>query len=98
MGPVNDELGLEQGGLNSSDMYKLYNNELLVSAQRSEQGVDLGGRLILPANGLVDDTALSTNSLSFLCNILLHLIPKQPSSRPVHREVIWYTCTNIWTG
>ena len=42
MGPVNDELGLEQGGLNSSDMYKLYNNELLVSAQRSEQGVDLG--------------------------------------------------------
>ena len=29
MGPINDEQGLEQGGINSSDFYKLYNNNLL---------------------------------------------------------------------
>ena len=72
MGPIKDELGLEQGGLNSSDMYKLYNNELLISAQKSEQGVDLGGRLIVSATGLADDTVLSANSLSCL-SYILHL-------------------------
>ena len=29
MGPICDELGFEQGGPNSSDHYKLYNNEQL---------------------------------------------------------------------
>ena len=42
MGPINDELGLEQGGSNSSEYYKLYSNENLTSAQKSEQGIDLG--------------------------------------------------------
>ena len=28
-----DELGLEQGGVNSSDLYKIYNNELLETIQ-----------------------------------------------------------------
>ena len=29
MGPINDEQGLEQGGVNSSDLYKVVNNEQL---------------------------------------------------------------------
>ena len=42
MGPIRDKHGLEQGGGNSSDLYKLYNNEQLETAQKSEQGVYLG--------------------------------------------------------
>ena len=38
MGPIYDEHGLEQGGCNSSDWYKIYNNELLKTIQKSEQG------------------------------------------------------------
>ena len=33
MGPSNDQTGFEQGGINSSDYYKLYNNEQLQIAQ-----------------------------------------------------------------
>ena len=32
MGPAEDVTGFEQGGINSSDFYKLYNNEQLVTA------------------------------------------------------------------
>ena len=31
MGPIHDQHGLEQGGINSSDMYELHNNKLLAS-------------------------------------------------------------------
>ena len=33
MGPIKDECGVEQGGKNSSDFYKVYNNEQLNVAQ-----------------------------------------------------------------
>ena len=33
MGPIQDDYGLEQGGPNSSDLYKLYNNELLKTTE-----------------------------------------------------------------
>ena len=39
MGPIFDEHGVEQGGINSSDFYKLYNNDLLKTLQ--ESGVDM---------------------------------------------------------
>ena len=39
VGPASDMTGFEQGGVNSSDYYKLYNNEQLVTAQRSQLGV-----------------------------------------------------------
>ena len=41
MGPIFDQHGVEQGGINSSEFYKLYNNELLQVLQKSEQGVNL---------------------------------------------------------
>ena len=70
MGPIRDELGLEQGGSNSSEFYKIYSNENLVSAQESLQGIDLGSSQVISAIGLADDTVLAANKLSNLYNIL----------------------------
>ena len=39
MGPAKDDTGFEQGGINSSDYYKLYNNEQLTTAQSTKLGV-----------------------------------------------------------
>ena len=41
MGPAEDVTGFEQGGVNSSDYYKIYNNEQLKVAQESKLGVDI---------------------------------------------------------
>ena len=46
-GPITDHHGLEQGGCNSSDLYKLYNNELLKIVQSSNQGIDMGDGLVI---------------------------------------------------
>ena len=70
MGPIVDEHGLEQGGANSSDLYKLYSNNLLVSTQKSLQGVNLGNNNVISSVGLADDTVLSANQLTCLWNIL----------------------------
>ena len=74
MGPIMDEVGLEQGGPNSSDYYKLYSNENLTAAQKSLQGIDLGRFLgssqVISAIGLADDTVLAANKLTNLSNIL----------------------------
>ena len=37
MGPIFDEHGVEQGNINSSDYYKIYNNPLLEILQASKQ-------------------------------------------------------------
>ena len=70
MGPIRDELWLEQGGSNSSDYFKLYSNENLIIAQNSSQGIDLGFSQVISAVGLADDTVLVANKLSKLSNIL----------------------------
>ena len=57
MGPAKDQTGFEQGGINSSDYYKLYNNEQLKSAQESSLGVDIGSGVIA-AVGQADDVIL----------------------------------------
>ena len=70
VGPVYDQKGLEQGGVSSSDCYKIYNNELFDLAQTSNLGVDLGGNLVISAVGQADDAALLANDLSKLYHIL----------------------------
>ena len=60
MGPIHDELGVEQGGPNSSDHYKIYNNEQLVAAQDSGLGCVVGDELVA-AVSQADD------SLMFFC-------------------------------
>ena len=70
MGPIEDELGLEQGGKNSGEFYKIYSNDHLENAQRSLQGIDIGNNQIISAIGLADDSCLVANKLSKLFNIL----------------------------
>ena len=73
MGPIKDEHGVEQGGTNSGDYYKIYSNENLVTAQKSSQGIDLGNSLVISEIGLADDSVSCANKLSKLANIL-HLV------------------------
>ena len=42
LGPVHDQLGFEQGGMSSGDLYICYNNEQVQSAKDSSLGVRLG--------------------------------------------------------
>ena len=65
MGPARDITGFEQGGVNSSDFYKLYNNEQLNSAQESKLGVSIGSSII-SAIGQADDVILASNNLHSL--------------------------------
>ena len=69
-GPIHDEQGLEQGGVYSSDGYKIYNNELLNLVQASELGVNLHNVMVVSGVGLADDTVLLSNSLQKLNHIL----------------------------
>ena len=73
VGPIHDECGLEQGGVNSSDLYKLYNNDQLDMPQQSKLGVNLGNDLVISAVGQADDTAVLSNDIQKL-NHLLGLI------------------------
>ena len=65
LGPSPDVTGVEQGGINSSDFYKLYNNEQLVSAQATDLGVDIDSNII-SAVGQADDVVLLSNDLDSL--------------------------------
>ena len=62
MGPAKDITGFEQGGVNSSDYYKMYNNEQLKSAQGSKLGVNIGSGVV-SAIGQADDVILAAPSL-----------------------------------
>ena len=47
MGPATDGTGFEQGGLNSSDFYKLYNNDQLTTAQSSSLCAEIGSDVMM---------------------------------------------------
>ena len=70
MGPIHDELGVEQGGVNSGDFYKIYAKNQLQMAQSSRLGVKLSKDLIISAIGQADDTVLVSNNLHSLQNLL----------------------------
>ena len=57
---------------NSSDLYKLYNNDQLDMPQQSKLGVNLGNDLVISAVGQADDTAVVANSIHNI-NCLLKL-------------------------
>ena len=69
MGPIKDQLGVEQGGPNSSEFYKVYNNEQLTTAQHSELGTTVLGEPVA-AIGQADDTALVSNDINQLQQLL----------------------------
>ena len=62
MGPISDEQGVEQGGCNSSEFYKIFGREQLTLAQKSGLGTKLGS-LNVAAIGQADDTALISNDI-----------------------------------
>ena len=69
MGPINDQCGGEQGRINFSGFYKVYNNEQLKVAQDSSFGVPLGP-VTISALGQADDVPLVSNDLHALQGLL----------------------------
>ena len=69
MGPIEDECGVEQGGKNSTDFYKVYNNEQLNLAQDSGFGVPIGP-VIISGIGQADDVALLSSDIHALQGLL----------------------------
>ena len=91
MGPINDEQGLEQGGVNSSDLYKVVNNEQLTVPHESDFGVklidtgapadlrDVAGDVHIASIGQADDTVLLSNDLvklKFLLQLTINFCNK----------------------
>ena len=71
MGPIDDKLGVEQGGVNSDRIYKLCNNVQLKTAQMSGLGLSMGS-VTVSSIGQADDTVLVSDCLIKLYG-LLHL-------------------------
>ena len=71
MGPIYDEKGVEQGGVNSDHYYKIFGKEQLLVSQGSCLGVAMRD-ITISGIGQADDTVLLSNSLYSLQN-LLHL-------------------------
>ena len=69
MGPILDNKGLEQGGISSSDEYKIYNNEQANTAQLSGLGVPLKDKCISSIL-LADDSVLLSNDILSLHHLL----------------------------
>jgi len=65
VGPGKDDTGFEQGAVNSSDYYKIYNNEQLKTAQRSNLGVNMKD-IVISAIGQADDVVQVSNSIDNL--------------------------------
>lgn len=79
MGPIDDQKGMEQGGPNSGDYYKIFGKPQLELAHFSGLGVALPGNLTVSAIGLADDTLLVSNNIHALQNLLqltLHFCSK----------------------
>ena len=69
MGPISDEQGLEQGGINSSDYYKIYGKEILTLPQLSQLGLKIGP-LCVSSIGQADDTLLLATDITSLFYLL----------------------------
>ena len=74
MGPIQDELGVEQGGVNSSDFYKTLSNKQLAVPPETDFGVKhtVNIDIHVTSIGQADDTVLLSNELHSL-KFLLHL-------------------------
>ena len=69
MGPAKGGSGFEQGGINSGDYYKLYNNEQLTTTQNSKLGVNIKSSVISSV-GQADDVIHVANTIDDL-NLLV---------------------------
>jgi hypothetical protein len=104
LGPARDKTGFEQGGINSEDFYKLYNNTQLKSAQSSSVGVDIGSSVV-SAIGQADDVILAANTVdslrllamlteSYCARYRVTLVPSKtkllPMYHPRHTHLVDY--------
>ena len=104
LGPAADLTGFEQGGINSGDFYKLYNNIQLKEAQSSSLGVFMGSSTI-SAIGQADDVILAANNVdnlrllaklteTYCANYRVKLVPSKtkllPISLPRHEYLVSY--------
>ena len=69
MGPILDERGLEQGGVSSSDFYKIFGKEQLEASQVSGLGVNMRD-ITVSSVGQADDTVLLANNIYDIQNLL----------------------------
>ena len=69
LGPITDELGFEQGGISSGNLYTIYNSEQLTTAHEAGLGIDLDVQEI-SAIGQADDVVLLSSDLFLLKNLL----------------------------
>ena len=69
LGPVLDQQGVEQGGVPSGDLYKIYNNEQFDTAQESGLGITLHD-LDVASIGQADDCVLVADNISSYKSIL----------------------------
>ena len=69
LGPINDELGFEQGGISSGDFYTLYNSQQLTSGQEARLGIDIGP-VHVASIGQADDVVLFSHDVFALFNLL----------------------------
>ena len=102
MGPSHDDTWFEQGGINSGDYYKLYNNEQLETAQRSELGVNIGSAVIsdvaqaddvlLLARTISDLHLLATLTEKYCQKYRVKLVPSKTKllvySKPCHSYIV----------
>ena len=71
MGPASDETGVEQGGVSSSDFYKIYNNEQFNTLQSSNLGVNIGSTIVTAVGQADDPVQLSNDIFDLQCQLLL---------------------------
>ena len=71
LGPINDQVGFEQGGKSSADLYILYNNEQLNTAQESGLGLNIHN-VQISSIGQADDVVLLSQDITLL-KLLLSL-------------------------
>ena len=81
MGPINDELGVEQGGVSSSDLYQILNNEQLSVPQETKFGINFANSddVHVASIGQADDTVLVSNDLvklKFLLKLTMNFCNK----------------------
>ena len=69
LGPIDDQQGVEQGGVPSGDLYTVYNNEQFENAQESGLGVPLHD-LKVASIGQADDCVLLADNIFSLKNLL----------------------------
>ena len=69
LGPINDQLGFEQGGISSGDLYTLYNGDQLTTAHEAGLGIDAGVADV-SSIGQADDVVLLSHDVFLLKNLL----------------------------